>query len=132
LHIDPGAPVLHLERLLLADDERVGLESTYLPTDRFPSLMAEFDPCTSLYAYLRAVGVVFAEADERIETVLAAPREVVLIGTAPALPMLLLNRITRDASGCPIERVRSLYRGDRFSFTARLTPYNHPARASDC
>lgn len=128
LHIEPGAAVLHLERLLLADDERVGLESTYLPTDRFPTLMAEFDPGTSLYAYLRAIGVVFAEADERIETVLAAPREVVLIGTAPALPMLLLNRITRDASGCPIERVRSLYRGDRFSFTARLTPYN-PAGA---
>ncbi|WP_232246678.1 GntR family transcriptional regulator [Kitasatospora mediocidica] len=122
LRVPPGAAVLHLERLLLADDERVGIESTYLAERRFPDLLDRFDPTTSLYAYLRASGVVFAEADERIETVLASPREVDLIGTSPALPMLLLNRVTRDADGHPVECVRSLYRGDRFSFSARLTP----------
>ncbi|AUG76894.1 GntR family transcriptional regulator [Kitasatospora sp. MMS16-BH015] len=121
LHIPPGAPVHHLERLLLADDEQVGLESTYLSVARFPSLQAEFDPATSLYAHLRTHGTTFADADERIETVLASPREVQLIGTSPALPMLLLNRITRDHTGAPVECVRSLYRGDRFSFTAHLT-----------
>lgn len=121
LHIAHGTSVFQLERLLLADDERVGLESTYLPAARFPALMEDFDPTTSLYAYLHAAGVAFAEADERIETVLATPREVRLIGTSPALPMLLLNRITRDSDGNPIEHVRSLFRGDRFSFTTTLT-----------
>ncbi len=121
LRIAPGAPVFHLERLLLADDEQVGLESSYLSAARFPALGDEFDPATSLYAYLRTHGVALADADERIETVLASPREVQLIGTSPALPMLLLNRITRDQAGRPVECVRSLYRGDRFSFTAHLT-----------
>ncbi|MGF1427220.1 GntR family transcriptional regulator [Kitasatospora sp. LaBMicrA B282] len=121
LRIETGAPVFHLERLLLADDERVGLESTYLSAARFPALTDEFDPTTSLYAYLRGSGVTLADADERIETVLASPREVQLIGTSPALPMLLLNRVTRDRQGQPVECVRSLYRGDRFSFTAHLT-----------
>jgi GntR family transcriptional regulator len=96
------------------------LESTYLSVERFPLLAEEFDPTTSLYAHLRGGGVVFADADERIETVLASPREVQLVGTSPALPMLLLNRITRDREGRPVECVRSLYRGDRFSFTAHL------------
>jgi GntR family transcriptional regulator len=113
--------VFHLERLLFADDERVGLESTYLSAARFPALAADFDLRTSLYAYLRTLGVVLADADERIETVLASPREVQLVGTSPALPMLLLNRVTRDRDGLPVECVRSLYRGDRFSFTAHLT-----------
>jgi GntR family transcriptional regulator len=126
LRIETGAPVFHLERLLLADEERVGLESTYLSAARFPSLIDEFDPATSLYGYLRRSGVVFADADERIETVLASPREVQLIGTSPALPMLLLNRVTRDPEGCPVECVRSLYRGDRFSFTAHLTAEEEP------
>lgn len=36
--------------------------------------------------------------------------------------MLLINRVSRDREGHPIECVRSLYRGDRFSFTTRLTP----------
>jgi GntR family transcriptional regulator len=123
LMVDTGAVVLHLERVLTADGERVGLESTYLPDARFPDLIGMFDPKTSLYAFLRdELGVEFGQAVERLETVLATPREALLIGTNPALPMLLMHRVTYDVDGRPIERVRSLYRGDRFSFVTRLSP----------
>lgn len=115
-----GEPVWHLERVLLADDERVGLESTYVAVDRVPRLDGEFDPDSSFYAYLALQGISFGSADERIETVLATPREALLIGTPPALPMLLIHRVSRDTEGRPLERVRTLYRGDRFSFTVRL------------
>ncbi|HJP76691.1 MAG TPA: GntR family transcriptional regulator [Pseudonocardiaceae bacterium] len=122
LGISAGDAVLHLERVLTADGDRVGLESCYLPAARFPDLLARFDPTTSLYAFLgEECGVVFAAAEERLETVLATPREALLIGTNPALPMLLLHRVSYDPDGRPIERVRSLYRGDRFSFATRLT-----------
>lgn len=121
LRIEPAGEVLHLERALLADGERVGLESTYLPAARFGGLLEEFSTDTSLYEFLCArYGVVFAEAHERVETVLATPREALLIGTGPSLPMMLLHRVSQDADGVPIERVRSLYRGDRFSFETRL------------
>ena len=120
LGIEPGSSVLHLERILLSDGEPMGLESTFLPADRFPRLRSEFDPGTSLYAYIRGTGVTFHAASEHIETVLASPREAALLGTNPALPMLLLNRISRDPDGRPIERVRSLFRGDRFSLVAEL------------
>ncbi|OII64219.1 GntR family transcriptional regulator [Streptomyces sp. CC53] len=116
-----GEPVWHMERVLLADDERVGLESTYIAVARAPRLDADFDPDSSFYAYLRErLGLAFGDADERIETVLATPREALLVGTPPALPMLLLHRLSRDAAGWPLERVRTLFRGDRFSFTTRL------------
>ena len=115
-----GEPVWHLERVLLADDERVGLESTYVAVARFPRLGADFDPDSSFYGYLKGLGIAFGDADERIETVLATPREALLIGTPPALPMLLIHRVSRDAEGRPLERVRTLYRGDRFSFTTHL------------
>ncbi|MCT4356086.1 GntR family transcriptional regulator [Streptomyces sp. Je 1-79] len=116
-----GEPVWHMERVLLADDERVGLESTYVSVARAPRLDGEFDPDSSFYRYLsEKLGITFGDADERIETVLATPREALLIGTPPALPMLLIHRISRDTSGRPLERVRTLYRGDRFSFTAHL------------
>ncbi|MGA4798685.1 GntR family transcriptional regulator [Streptomyces lavendulocolor] len=116
-----GEPVWHMERVLLADDERVGLESTYVAEARVPRLDTDFDPDSSFYAHLRErLGIDFGEADERIETVLATPREALLIGTPPALPMLLLHRLSRDTAGRPLERVRTLYRGDRFSFTTRL------------
>ncbi|MGP9020643.1 GntR family transcriptional regulator [Streptomyces sp. BR1] len=116
-----GEPVWHMERVLLADDERVGLESTYVSVGRVPRLDVEFEPDSSFYAYLHdRLGIVFGDADERIETVLATPREALLIGTPPALPMLLIHRVSRDTAGLPLERVRTLYRGDRFSFTTHL------------
>jgi GntR family transcriptional regulator len=120
LGIAEGDEVIVLERVLLADGHPVGLEDTRLPLARFPQLLADFDPETSLYAYVRATGVEFETATERIETVLAAPREAMLLETNPAAPMLLLNRVSRDAEGRPIERVRSLFRGDRFSFVTTL------------
>lgn len=121
LRIEPAGEVLHLERVLLADGERIGLESTYLPAARFSGLLEEFSPDASLYEFLRTRhGVVFAEARERVETVLATPREALLIGTGPSLPMMLMHRVSQDAAGVPIERVRSLYRGDRFSFETCL------------
>ncbi|MGW8884379.1 GntR family transcriptional regulator [Streptomyces sp. NPDC055749] len=116
-----GEPVWHLERVLLADDERVGLESTYVSVARIPHLDTEFDPDSSFYAYLHdRLGISFGDGDERIETVLATPREALLIGTPPALPMLLIHRVSRDSAGLPLERVRTLFRGDRFSFTTHL------------
>ncbi|MGP3633517.1 GntR family transcriptional regulator [Streptomyces sp. 24-1644] len=102
-----GEPVWHLERVLLADDERVGLESTYVSVARVPRLDSEFDPDSSFYAYLHdCLGISFGDGDERIETVLATPREALLIGTPPALPMLLIHRVSRDTSGLPLERFR--------------------------
>ncbi|MEV2274113.1 GntR family transcriptional regulator [Nocardiopsis sp. NPDC049922] len=121
LRVNPGEPVWHMERVLLADDERVGLESTYIAVARAPRLDVDFDPDSTFYGYLRdELGIAFGDAEERLETVLATPREALLIGTPPALPMLLIHRTSRDGEGRPLERVRSLYRGDRFSFTAHL------------
>ena len=123
LRIEPGAQVLHIERTVEATGHTVGLESTYLAAARFSSLLDVYDPTTSLHTCLaNRLGVVFAEAEERVETVLATPREAKLIGTNPALPMLLLHRMSFDPDGVPIERVRSLFRGDRFSFSTRLRP----------
>lgn len=123
LGVERGDFVWHLERVLLVDDERVGLESTYVPVALLPRLGEDFDPSGSFYAYAReAVGLVSGGGQERIETVLATPREALLIGTPPALPMLLLHRRSWDAEGRPFERVRTLYRGDRFSFSTELRP----------
>jgi GntR family transcriptional regulator len=59
--------------LLLADGQRIGLESTYLPRHRFGQFNSTFDPTTSLYAAIRATGVQFGSAVERVETVTGWP-----------------------------------------------------------
>ncbi len=121
LGLTPGTTVMHLERILLADGERIGLESTFMPVPRFAVLRDFYNPETSLYAATRSMGVDYASATERIETVLASPREATLLECTTALPMLLLHRRSIGTDGIPIERVRSLYRGDRIAFQATLT-----------
>ncbi|WP_433734518.1 GntR family transcriptional regulator [Nocardia sp. CA-129566] len=115
-----GTEVMHLERVLLADGERIGLESTFMSLARFGHLRDTYDPTTSLYAAVRASGVELGSATERIETVLASPREAALLECTTALPLLLLHRRSVDRHGEPVERVRSLYRGDRIAFEAQL------------
>lgn len=121
LDVAQGAAVMHLERVLLADGQRIGLESSFLASQRFSDFTETFDPTTSLYAAIRATGVRFGSAVERVETVLASPREAALLETTTAMPMLRLNRRSLDTEDHPIEVVRSLYRGDRVAFEALLT-----------
>ncbi|MBG6135199.1 GntR family transcriptional regulator [Longispora fulva] len=121
LGLAPDAEVIHLERVLLADGEPIGLESTYLSAGRFATLLDVLAPGASLYRCMREeFGVELAEAEEQIETVLASPREAALLGANPALPMLLVHRVSHDAAGTPVEQVRSLFRGDRIGFRTRL------------
>ena len=120
LDVADGAAVMHLERVLLADGQRIGLESTYLPKHRFGQFTETFDPTTSLYAAIRSTGVEFGSAVERVETVLASPREAGLLESTTAMPMLRLHRRSLDTEDRPIEVVRSLYRGDRVAFEALL------------
>lgn len=122
LGIAVGDPVLELERVLLTDGVRVGLERTRLPARRYPGLVDSFDSTSSLYAAIRARGITFAQAVEYIETTLPDAREAALLDADIRTPMLLLNRVSYDEDNMPIEQRRSLYRGDRMTFVATVTP----------
>ncbi|WBQ04416.1 GntR family transcriptional regulator [Kribbella sp. CA-293567] len=123
LGVNVGDPAYLLERILLADDQPIGVETTRLSVSRFPGLRDALDPAGSLYRCLiEEFGVRFGDGEEVVETVLASPREADLLKATQSLPMLLLQRISRDTNGTPIEAVRSLYRGDRVGFRATLRP----------
>ncbi|MFE2872322.1 GntR family transcriptional regulator [Embleya sp. NPDC059259] len=121
LAIRPGNRVLRIERLRLANSEPMAIETTHLSTKRFPGLRKHLAKHNSLYRALSAgFDVHLAEAEETIETAMATPREAGLLGTDVGLPLLLLSRHSFDTEGEPVEWVRSVYRGDRYKFVARL------------
>jgi GntR family transcriptional regulator len=122
LAVEPGAPLVRLERLRLTDGEPMAVEQSRLSAERFPGLEAHLERHGSLYAALREeYGVEPVEAEETIETGAASPVEAALLGSETGLPVLLLGRQTFDADGRPFEYVRAIYRGDRFKLVARLT-----------
>lgn len=121
LDIAPGGRVLRIERLRMADGEPMAIEAAHLSAKRFPALRRSLVKYASLYTALAEVyDVRLAEAEETIETSLANPREAGLLGTDVGLPMLMLSRHSLDLRGEPVEWVRSVWRGDRYKFVARL------------
>ncbi|WP_206492141.1 GntR family transcriptional regulator [Rhodococcus sp. KRD162] len=118
LRIDIGTEVVQLERVFTTGDVRVGLETTRIPASRIPGLQDSFDHRSSLYAELAARGVAFGRVVDTIETVLPDAREAALLTVDTRTPMFLLGRVSYDTDGVPIEHRRSLYRGDRMTFTA--------------
>lgn len=122
LELPERSPALRVERVRYADDEPMAVETVYLDHARFPELGGQLDASSSLYTLLdTAYGVVPVAADETIETVLAPPSASRLLGTDSRTPMLLLTRRSRDQDGKPVEYVRSLYRGDRYRFSTRIS-----------
>jgi GntR family transcriptional regulator len=74
----------------------------------------------SLYRTLdEAFGIALASVEDVVETALADPVEADLLGVDTGLPILLVHRTGRDATGRPVEWTRSVFRGDRFRFVAR-------------
>lgn len=120
LQVPAGAAVIQLERVFTTDGVRVGLETSKLPADRYPGLPENFDYRTSLYAEIRSRGIVFARTVDTIETALPDARESALLTVDARTPMFLLNRVSYDQHGVPIEQRRSLYRGDRMTFTITM------------
>lgn len=121
LAVRVGAPVYLVERLRLVDSTPMAVEASHLSAGRFPGLIGELRKVASLYRVLAdKYGVQPVEAEETIETAAASPREAGLLDVDTGSPILVLGRHSFDADGTPIEYVRSWYRGDRYTFVARL------------
>ena len=130
LDVRPRARILRIERLRIASEEPMAIETTHLVSARFPGLSRRLGGSVSLYELLATeYGVVLVEAEETIETVPAPPKEAELLNTTVGYPMLLLSRHSRDSSGRPVEYARSFYRGDRYKFVAHLQRPERPAAA---
>lgn len=123
LAVPTSSPVTRIQRLRLLDGQPAAVETVHLADDRVPGIADLLYDWTSLYAlFADRYGIELSGGRETIETVLAEPLDAELLGTESGAPMLLLTRTTWDRDGVPVEYVTSLYRGDRYRFTASLHP----------
>jgi GntR family transcriptional regulator len=121
LHIEVGSSVHRIERLRKVNGSPMALEQSHLSAARFPGLARHLRQIGSLYQVLsERWDVKVVEAVETIESAPAPPREAKLLATDTGAPMLLLSRHSFDGQREPVEWVRSWYRGDRYTFVARL------------
>ena len=120
LEIEPGSPVVTLERVRTADGEPMALERAYLSAGRFPGLETVDLTDASLYERLaERFGVQVAVADQWVSAIRLTDAEARLLAVPPDQPAILFQRVTRDPGGAVVEYSRSLYRGDRYEVHTR-------------
>lgn len=111
-----------LQRLRLADDEPLALESSYTPHHLFPHLLTSgWSLDGSLYELLAAqYETVPAYAHQTVSATLITKNQSHLLGVEVGHPALEMHTIAYRADGAPMEYGRSIYRADRYQYTVTL------------
>lgn len=119
-----------MERLRLADNEPVILESRFVVYSLCPDLK-ESEVARSLYeCWSSTHKLQIGGADEVIHAVALKKSEATLLETAIRTPALEIKATGFLTDGKPLWWERTLYRGDRYEFHSRLGPIQSatPAR----
>jgi GntR family transcriptional regulator len=117
LNLSPGARVIRLHRLRLANDAPLALERSTVPQSLLP------DPqqvTGSLYETLEKLGLRPQRALQHLRAVSCDAQSARLLKVARGAPGLLIERRAFLADGRAVEFTRSLYRGDAYDFVAEL------------
>jgi GntR family transcriptional regulator len=118
LDVRPGTQLAVLQRVRLADDQPMALETSHLVAAHCPQLVERFDfERDSLYRVLRQeYNLVLAHAAQTIAARGATREEASVLGLKPNAPVLHMTRVLYTADDRPLEYVISAYRGDLYTF----------------
>ncbi len=122
LQVAPGAELVVLSRVRLANGEPLALETAHLDHRLCPGILDRHDfSRESLYEVLRReYGWRLVRADQLIEARLPLPHERQALKLGKQTPVLSIIRVTFSHHNRPIECVASVYRGDQYQLRAEL------------
>ncbi len=127
LELEPGTPLIEIERLRFVQDEPLLLVDSYIPYARCPSILHADLRRQSLYALMeKQYGLVITRGRRTFEAVAANQREAELLRTERGAPLMLIDSVTYLEDGTPIEYFHALHRGDRSRFEAELVRIREP------
>lgn len=121
LLLEPGTPVIHIDRLRSVDGTPIVLVSTYLPHNLCAGLLDADLSDQSLYEFVeKECGLTLAYGRRTIGAVPASEYEAKLLKVDKGAPLILLDSVSYLADGSPVEYYRALHRGDRSQFEVEL------------
>src|SRR3954453_11805529 len=123
LELGVGDPIVHWQRLRLADNVPMCVEDAYLSADLVPGFVERLPE--SLYADLERRNLAPTWGEDSVDAGLAQEPEAHLLGVQVGHPVL---RVARRAfcDRLPVEVSRSTYRADRFTMWVPLTRIPQP------
>jgi GntR family transcriptional regulator len=122
LELPPRAPLVHIERLRLADDEPLALDRSWLPARVARPLLEAPLTHAGLYDELaRLTGVTIVGGSERVRPAVPTASERRALRLPPDVAGFAIERLVRSERE-PVEWRQSLVRGDRYSLVVELAP----------
>lgn len=121
LGLEESTPLVHLERLRLADGRPLALDRVWLPASIGEPLLDVDFRRTSLYEELARTGIPVTGGQETVRAVIPSGAEHHALGLQPPSAVFSLER-TGTSSGVPVEWRHTLVRADRFALTSTLGP----------
>lgn len=115
-----GAEAYCFQRLRLADDKPVMLETSYVPVCRFQGLTREMLENSAMYdIFTHQYGVEFTFAQENFQAVVTDERTARFLRVEKSMPSLKIERFTYEKDNV-IEYTVSMARGDQMIYSIRL------------
>ena len=121
LGLEESTPLVHLERLRLADGRPLALDRVWLPASVGEPLLGVDFRRTSLYEELARTGIPVTGGEETVRAVVPTRAEHDVLGLQPPSAVFSVER-TGTSSGVPVEWRHTLIRADRFALTSTLQP----------
>lgn len=110
LDVDPGSPLLHVERVRFADDEPLVMIYTYLALPSAVHLTREQLENDGLYNLLHQVcGIELVGGQQRVSARQATAEESAHLGIEAGAPVLIAHRIAFDTHGRGVEYAHIVY-----------------------
>lgn len=121
LEVEPGTPVIVVDRLRCIDEVPWVITVTHLPADRFPGLVDEDLRDQSLYALLEnKYGQRLLRGRRSVEAAVATPAVAKELGIPRGSAVLVLRSVSRGLDERPLESFVAIHRGDRSRFEVEL------------
>jgi GntR family transcriptional regulator len=119
LQVSLGKKVYRLIRVRYADYDPLVLEKCFFPAERYPGI-EQFDvENQSLYHIWKdEYGISFGRMRQTLEPVGADETAAQLLNVPAGFPLMLVERVTFDVKGIPIEYAKDLHRSDRSRFVS--------------
>lgn len=127
LQVSPADRIIKIQRLRLGDGEPMALEWLALPEKRVPGLDVDELDHGSLYGMLlERYDLPVTGGTQSMEATVTDADESRILNVSLFSPAMVVERTTWTADRVVIEHARSIYRGDRYVFTADLVPPEVP------
>lgn len=116
----PGAPIVYLKRLMLANSVPLVLERCYLPHARFPGI-ADMDLNTPTYGIMvEKYDLVPHHSTQEISAVMPGEMERKQLKMHEGSPCILVECTVYDREGNVVELSVSHHRGDKYKFRCAI------------